>query len=72
VTGRALESHRSESDGHTLVDHPVHLSFGTRSADRVRELPALVGKGVVSVKVHSTYRDSDYHTHDVTCLTRQF
>ncbi len=60
----ALARHRAEADGHTLVDYGVHLSFGTPSADWARELPVLVAEGVTSVKVYTTYRDSDYYTRD--------
>ncbi len=60
----ALARHRAEADGHTLIDYGVHLSFGTPSADWARELPKLVAQGVTSVKVYTTYRDSDYYTRD--------
>lgn len=60
----ALRRHRAEIDGHSLVDYGIHLSFGTPSESWAQELEALVDEGVTSVKVYTTYRDSDYYTRD--------
>ncbi|KAF0964727.1 amidohydrolase family protein [Rhodococcus sp. T7] len=65
----ALRRHRYAADGHTLIDYGVHLSFGTPSEHWAEELTRLIAAGVSSVKVYTTYRDSDYYTRDYHWLS---
>jgi dihydropyrimidinase len=64
----ALRRHLAMAEGQSVVDYGVHMSFGTPSPAWEQELSELVARGVTSLKVYTTYRDSDYYTRDYDWL----
>lgn len=60
----ALEREMQKAQGHSLVDFSLHLSFGTPGPDWRDELKEVVRRGISSMKVYTTYRDSIFYTRD--------
>lgn len=60
----ALDRELAKGTGHSLVDFSLHLSYGTPGPRWRDELAEVVRRGVTSMKVYTTYRDTIYYTRD--------
>jgi dihydropyrimidinase len=60
----AFQQERTRASTHTSVDFALHLSLGTPGRNWDEELEALADLGVTSIKVYTTYRDTDSFTRD--------
>jgi dihydropyrimidinase len=61
-----LASRRARIDGATVVDYGVHLNINRLYPGWEGDLRALVGAGVSSAKIYTTYRDDIFYMDDWT------
>ncbi len=60
----ALEARLTQIDGHSYVDHSLHLNITLLEDGWERDLDELVKSGVTSAKVYTTYKDTVFYLDD--------
>ncbi len=64
--GQALQARRALIDGRSYVDYAIHLNITHLQDGWERDLERLVGEGVTSAKIYTTYRHTIRYVDDWT------
>ncbi len=60
----AIEARRAEADPEVCVDYSLHAGITDWSADRIREIPAIIEAGIPTFKMFMIYKSQGWQSND--------